>query len=279
MFKKIRDIFGSKDQAQEKTTSRENDITRLIMAHKRRLALLEKQQANAGPDTPPMIITEIEDIKRTIAELEAGPKKPDEPPISRMSDDLEQLYNNAKEGLENFRKTLETTTNELDFVPEESQPGAIRLVDNGKSQLAELEEEWNNLHQSQSASKEILQAFIKRIAIERENLSVLVQRAIHRRNLGILKNQLALRQSALTKDELETTLRPQMDIELENITALEEKQRLDANEQERLTIHRNNLTIYQEMLSGQRPYAPLFLVNQVTSQQQAIQDIDNRLAR
>jgi hypothetical protein len=279
MFKKIRDIFSSKKANQELSTSRENDINQLIMAHKRRLALLEKQQANAGPDTPPMIITEIEDIKRTIAELEEAPKKPGEPLLSRTPDDLKQLYNNAKEGLENFRKTLETTTNELEFVPEESQPGAIRLVDIGKRQLSDFEEEWNNLRQSQSASKEMLQAFIKRIAIERENLSILVQRAIYRRNLGILENQLALRQSALTKAELETTLRPQMDFELGQITALEERQRLDANEQERLTIHRNNLNIYQEMLSGQRPYAPLSLVNQVTSQQQAIQDIDNRLAR
>lgn len=279
MFKKIRDIFGSKDAEQEMSTSDENDINRLIMAHKRRLAMLEKQQANAGPDTPPRIITEIEDIKQTIAELEARPKKPNEPLDSKMSDDLKQLYNNAQEGLENFRKTLETTTNELNFVPEESQPGAIRLVDIGKSQLPELEEEWNNLRQSQPISEEKLRAFIKRIAIERENLSILVQRGIYRRNLGILEKQLALRQSALTKDELETTLRPQMDFELEKITALEEKHRLDTDEQERLAIHRNNLNIYQEMLSGQRPYAPMSLVNQVASQEQAIQEIDNRLAR
>jgi hypothetical protein len=279
MFKKIRDIFDSKNTEEEMSTPRENEINQLIMAHKRRLAILEKQQASAGPDTPPMIVTEIEDIKRTIADLEAKPKKPDEPLDAKMPDNLKQLYNNAQEGLENFRTTLETTKNELDFVPEESQPGAIRLIDIGKGQLLEFEEEWNTLRQSWSVSEEMLRAFIKRIAIERESISILVQRGIHRRNLGILEKQLALRQSALTKDELETTLRPQMDFELEKITALEGKQRLDADEQERLTIHRNNLNIYQEMLSGQRPYAPLSLINQVARQEQAIQDIDNRLAR
>jgi hypothetical protein len=42
-------------------------------------------------------------------------------------------------------------------------------------------------------------------------------------------------------------------------------------------MHRHNLRILQEMLSGQRPYAPLYLVNSVTVEGQRIQEIDNRL--
>ena len=89
---------------------------------------------------------------------------------------------------------------------------------------------------------------------------------------------MALKQWALTRDELETTLRPQIDFEIEKINILEAKKRLDRNDQQRVAIHRNNLKIYQEMLAGQRPYAPLFLVNAITSEEQAIQDIDSRLA-
>ena len=195
-----------------------------------------------------------------------------------MSDKLKQLYDHAKEDLENFRNTVETAANELDLVPEESQVGASRLVDRGKSQLSEFEEELNALHQQQPASEDILGAFINRLALESGNLSILMERSIYRRNLGVLEQQLALQQSALTPDALQRTLRPQMDFELEKIKMLETKKRLDPDEHELLAIHRNNLHIYQEMLSGQRPYAPLHLVNSVTSQEQAIREIDNRLA-
>jgi hypothetical protein len=270
MFKKILGVFGSK--------SRENEINQLIMNHKRRLALLEQQQARIGPDTPPMITIEIEEIKLKIARLEAKLKETSESPLSKMPDKLRQLYDQAEEDLENFRKILKTTTDELDFLPERSRPGTIRLLDIGKSHLPELEKAWNDLRQQRPASEDVLRAFIKQIAHHRGNISILVQRGIYRKNLSILEKQLALRQSALTKDELEATLRPQMDFEIERINLLEAKKRLDTDEQETLAIHRNNLKIYQEMLSGQRPYAPLALVNQVTSQEQAIQDIDNRLA-
>src|SRR5258705_13266068 len=113
-----------------------------------------------------------------------------------MSENLKQPYENAKEDLEKFRKTVETAANELDFVPEESQVGAVRLVDIGKSQLSEFEKEWNILHQQQPASEDILGAFINRMALERGKLSILMERPIYRRNLGILENQLALQQSA-----------------------------------------------------------------------------------
>jgi hypothetical protein len=78
MFKKIRAIFGSKDALQESSTSRENEINWFIIVHKRRLAILEQQQAHKGLDTPPMIVTEIEELKRKIAELKEKSKEMDE---------------------------------------------------------------------------------------------------------------------------------------------------------------------------------------------------------
>jgi hypothetical protein len=194
-----------------------------------------------------------------------------------MSDNLKQMYENAKEEFENFRKTVETAANELDFVPEESHSGAKRLVDLSRSQLPGFEEAWNTLRQ-QPASEDGLRTFTNHIAVEREKLSMLVERGIYRGNLGVLQQQLALQQSALTQDALQMILGPQMDFEIQNINTLEAKKRLDPDDQELLAIHRHNVHIFQEMLSGQRPYAPLYLVNSVTAQEQAIREIDNRLA-
>jgi hypothetical protein len=52
-------------------TNREH-IDRLISAHMRRLAELEVKAATYGNDTPPDIITEIEDIRLDIAKLQAS---------------------------------------------------------------------------------------------------------------------------------------------------------------------------------------------------------------
>ena len=190
---------------------------------------------------------------------------------------LKPLYENAKADLEDFQRELETTAQELDFVPEESQFGAARLVERSKSQLPALEEEWKTLRQQQPVSEDKLQAFMSRIEAERGNLSILVERGKHRQNLGILE-ELALQHSGLTQDQLQITLRPQMDFEIDKINRLEAKKPLDIANQELLAIHHENLRIFQEMLSGQRPYAPLHLVNSVTMEEQAIQEIDTRLA-
>jgi hypothetical protein len=52
------------DEAQQR-------IMALATTHKRRLRLLEEQQARRGADTPPGIVLEIEDITKQIAELDA----------------------------------------------------------------------------------------------------------------------------------------------------------------------------------------------------------------
>ncbi len=188
------------------------------------------------------------------------------------------LYDKAAENLESFRKELKILTDELDYLPEQIRDKATQLLNIAKSQLLQLENEWNTLRQQRSISEEPLQAFIAQIARHREDISILVQRRIHRANLGMLEKQLALGQSALTQAQLDATLRPQMEFEREKIRLLEEKKQPTASEQEILAIHRNNLQIYQEMLSGQRPFAPLHLVNSVTIEEQAIQAIDKSIS-
>jgi hypothetical protein len=192
-----------------------------------------------------------------------------------MSDTLTQLYDNVSEELENLRKTVETAANELGFVPEESRSGARRLIDMSRNQLLGFEEEWSTLRQ-QPTTEEGLRIFANRIAVEQEKLSILLERGNYRKNLGVLQ-QLLDQHSPLPQPTLQITLRPQIDFEIEKINALEKKNQLDPEDQEHLAMHRHNLRILQEMLSGQRPYAPLYLVNSVTVEGQRIQEIDNRL--
>lgn len=128
-------------------------------------------------------------------------------------------------------------------------------------------------------SKEALQALIARISDTEKNLRILKLRGVHRRNLNMLEKQLAMRQSALTMDELQVTLQPQISREQEVVRSLEAKEKLDPHEQELPGIHRCNLELYQQMLAGKRPYAPLHLLNQVISEEQALADIDADLAR
>ncbi|MEW5956553.1 MAG: hypothetical protein AB1801_02435 [Chloroflexota bacterium] len=196
-----------------------------------------------------------------------------------QEDKTKELYRLAQAELAGFSKTVGTATGELDFMPEESQPAAARLVDACKSELSKLEEEWNELYQQQTASEETLRAFIKNIKIFKEKLFLFELRQTHRRRLGAVEKQLAQHQSALTKEQLETVLRPHIDAQLAGIATLEKKGRLDVREQQILAIHQGNLKIFEEMLSGQRPYAPLGLINEIAQVEQAIRDIDNQIER
>ena len=194
-----------------------------------------------------------------------------------MSDTLTQLYDNVSEELENLRKTVETAATELGFVSEESRSSARRLIGMSRNQLLGFEEEWSTLRQ-QPTTEEGLRTFANRIAVEQEKLSILLERGNYRKNLGVLQELLA-QHAPLPQPTLQIVLIPQIDFEIENINALETKNRLEPEDQEHLAMHRHNLRILQEMLSGQRPYAPLYLVNSVTVEEQRIQEIDNRLGR
>jgi hypothetical protein len=94
-----------------------------------------------------------------------------------------------------------------------------------------------------------------------------------------LKEQLAMQPSTLPIDALQAILQPQISHEQEKLQALEAKEKLDPHEQRLLVIHRRNLELYQQMLAGERPYAPLHLLSKVTYTEQALEEIDADLAR
>lgn len=51
--------------------SRKDHLRKLIESHTRRLEILEERRAQYGLDTPPAVLTEIEDIRTALAELQA----------------------------------------------------------------------------------------------------------------------------------------------------------------------------------------------------------------
>lgn len=167
----------------------------------------------------------------------------------------------------------------MNHIPPEARTGAVRLLDQAKQQLPHLEKEWDVLSAQPEPSEKALQALIAKISHTRKSLSILAQRGVHRRNLNRLEEQLAIQSSALPRDALQVTLQPQMSREQEEVQSLEAKEKLGRHEQKLLVIHRRNLELYQQMSAGERPYAPLYLLNQVIYTEQALEEIDADLAR
>lgn len=199
--------------------------------------------------------------------------------MSSRTEDIEALRRKAEGKLGHFRQTLKGLSGEVDDIPAEAKAGAVRLLDQAKRQLPNLEEEWNVLSTQPEPSRKALQALIARISDTQGSLSILVQRGVHRRNLNRLEEQLAMQSSALPMDALQAILQPQISREQEQVRSLEAKEKLASHEQKLLAIHRRNLELYQQMLAGERPYAPLVLLNQLIHEEQALKEIDADLAR
>jgi hypothetical protein len=192
--------------------------------------------------------------------------------------DIETLRRRAEEKLGKFRQTLEHLSGEVDYIPAEAKAGAVRLLGQAKQQLSHLEEEWDMLSTQPEPSKKALQALIAKISHTKE-LSILAERRIYRSNLNRLEEQLAMQPSALPIDALQAILQPQISYEQEKLRSLEAKGKLDPHEQKLLAVHRRNLELYQQMLAGERPYAPMHLLNQIIHEEQALKEIDADLAR
>jgi hypothetical protein len=108
--------------------------------------------------------------------------------------------------------------------------------------------------------------------------SLLTRRRIHQHNLGLLEEQLASSQLPLTPDQLQAVLQAPLESEQQKIAYLEAKPHLRPHEQNLLANHRRNLEYFHQMLNGERPYAPLHLLNQIQELKKEILQIDANLA-
>lgn len=193
--------------------------------------------------------------------------------------DIDALRERAEGDLRGFRQALEHLSGEMDYIPAEAKAGAVRLLDQAKQQLSHLEDEWDMLGPQPEPSEKALQALIAKISHTQKSLSILVERRIRRRNTNRLEEQLAMQPSALSLDALQAILQPPISHEQEKVQFLEAKGKLDPHEQKLLAVHRRNLELYRQMLAGERPYAPLYLLNQAIAEEQALEEIDADLAR
>ncbi len=196
-----------------------------------------------------------------------------------MTRDIENLRRETEAALSRFRRTLEDLSSEVDYISAEAKAGAVRLLDQVKQQFSHLEGEYNVLSTQPELSEEALQDLKVRISRPLVSLSILKQRGVHRRNLELLEKRLEMQQVSLPADALQATLQPRISHEQEQVQSLEAKEKLDRHEQKLLAAHRRNLELYQQMLAGERPYAPLPVLNQIISIEQTLEKIDADLAR
>jgi hypothetical protein len=95
--------------------------------------------------------------------------------------------------------------------------------------------------------------------------------------LKSLETQLKSQENFIPIDELEILLRRYVVHEEDSIRMLENDPEINPHKQEFLAIHHKNLELYQEMLSGVRPYAPVPLIIEIMDIRKSIDDIDTTL--
>ncbi len=168
---------------------------------------------------------------------------------------------------------------EVEYIPASARRGAIYLLNQAKDQLAEYEKEWAKLKKDPSATLQQL------IAVEREIgyirlllLSRLRLRSIYRKNLNLLEQQLATQKMSLSREELQRVLQPRTEDLQVKIKSLRSNSYLHPGDKKLLRRYQRNLEMCRQMLTGERDFAPFNLLNQIESQQENLEKIDEELA-
>jgi hypothetical protein len=192
---------------------------------------------------------------------------------------IETLRQQLRDSLANFGRTLDKLSKELDYISGQARMGAVKCLDQARQQFERVETEWKVLEPQPEPEEESLRSLLAAIPEASIGLQLLQLRHNHRRNFNLLQEHLVSQQIVLTQEQLETTLRPHVDLEQAQIEALAAKERLDEHEQTMLKIHRRNVEHYRQMLAGERPYAPLNLLNQMDGVEESLKKIDTELSR
>jgi hypothetical protein len=183
----------------------------------------------------------------------------------------------VEKALESLHRALEKISSEPDYVSAEAKTGAIQLLDQAKQESSQWEKEWQRLNSQPEPPQEALRALHLQLSATERSLFILVKRGLVRRRLNIVAAQLAQQQSALPQETLQSLIQPHLAQEQEKVQALEKEAPLDSAQQKLLAIYRGNVELYQQMLAGERPYAPLYLLNEVSAQERELKDIDHQL--
>lgn len=259
--------------------SRQDEIKQVISMHNRRLQILEKKSAADGSNTPPNILMEIDDIKTTIANLQSELEGLEHTKVEEPPEKIHGLFYATRDALSEFRHTFSSLSSELDYIPPAAQANVSQLLRQAEQKLLELEKEWNGLNVKSETVEEALKAIQSSISVVLSDLNTLILRRNYRRRHNLLEEKLASQQLALTQEQLQTTLQPQMSQIQVQIQSLQDKEKLSPHDQNMLKIYQRNLELCQQILAGKQLYAPLTLLNELSELEQTLTEIDIELGK
>ncbi len=286
------DITESKEDDLDTKQSRE----RLLSQHKRGLAILKQRVAvYGGTSTPLELLVQIEDIEKIVARLEQviqDDVSEDQwqrvmgsfglrttPSSATTIDNIQKLRQKIIQSLNFYPETLRKLSAEMEHMPVEAKTGAAHLLGQAEQEFLGWTKEWNTLNAQSEPPAIAIKELTYGILNTEHKLSILRERLAYRRNLNLLEQQLAMQQMALPKDKLQEILSPAINEATEKIHSLKAKSRLNAHEQKILEIYQHNLELHEQILAGERLYAPLSLLNNITSQEKNLKRIDTRLVQ
>jgi hypothetical protein len=257
-------------------------LTRL----QKNLQALQERRGSLGPAAPPHLSDQIRRAKAEIAQVETrlaamtGPEaaRP-AAPAGTVVADVNSPRALAANTLRLLDELLDDLTAELDSMPAGTRPAA-------ESMLAEARRARQQL--SPDKAPETMQSRVDQLE---QPLRYLKQRRVQRRRLAVMREKLAAAAQTLDPAALAQKVQPRISAEEAAIAELEAtilpppRNALEAKVQEvqrtqhikLLAGHRRDLEFYREMLAGQRPFAPVDLLNSIADTEAEIAAIDERL--
>ena len=142
--------------------------------------------------------------------------------------------------------------------------------------MEQIETELERLNEKKSITNKAVITLKGKMGYTGGGLAVLKRRQTHQRTLDILENQLAAQQLTDLTDELRTRLQQEIEHAETQINQIRLKEQLQTSDQKILATYQQNLELHQEMLAGQRPYAPIKLLNEIIHQREALKTIDRQ---
>lgn len=202
---------------------------------------------------------------KKILGLFSKPKKQD--PAQQTK--IEQSYFSAKSNIKSLTKDVATLTAELEYMSGSAKEKAAQLLGQAGQRLPLLETQLKGAYAVGKLTEGEAASLYWQTVEVKNSLSVLRQRKIYRNNLQLLQAQLATQQLTVLTEELKDQL---------HLNVAEQQQQIElAANPELQGIYQQNLSLYQEMLAGKRPYAPLKLLNEINHNEQQLAKLDAEL--
>lgn len=199
---------------------------------------------------------------KKILNLFSQPKKQNPAQQTR----IEQNYSSAKSNIKSLTKDVAVLTAELEYMSGAAKEKAAQLLGQAGQRLPLIETTLEGAYIAGKLTDDEAASLYWQTVEVKNSLSVLRQRKIYRNNLQLLQAQLAAQQLTVLTGELKDQLHLNM--------AEQQKQIELAANSELQGIYQQNLTLYQEMLEGKRPYAPLKLLNEISHNEQQLVQLD-----